>query len=138
MHLSPNPLGSSPYAPVFPVDTKQTGGGDRAKKKGIIKKVEGSKVMVVMPALTSRQNTHTYAHSHGIPPSLHHTHTHTHTHQHTHSASTLRSCRCVFCFHTCQSRSNDKAKNQKTKGGKGGSPRLSGMTKIKAFKRIKK
>lgn len=70
--------------------------------------------MVVMPALTSRQNTLT----HMAFLLLFITHTHTHTYQHTHTASTLRSCRCVSCFHTCQSRSKDKAKNQETKGEK--------------------
>lgn len=36
----------------------------------------------------------------------------------THTASALRSCRCVFCFHTHQSRSNERKEKQDTKGKK--------------------
>lgn len=146
MHLSLHPLGSPPSAPVAPrcrpvvshaERRSRPGGDDGGGKKRVGGWVGwGSKVMVAMPALTSRRhtkiNTHTHTLAHMAFLLLFISHTHSHT-----LPLHWGPVGVFFCIHTHQSRSNDKAKRKKEDTKKGGSPRLSGMTKknIKAFKR---
>jgi len=123
VHSRRSPVSSS----RLPRGEKKRGrGGDGAKKGG---KVHGG------DASFKRQVTHKHTRTHTHTAFLLFiTRMRTRTHPHTHTASTLRSCRCVLCIHTHQSRSNDKAKKTEGHKGakKGGSPRLSGMTKKKS------
>lgn len=135
MHLSHHPLDSSLFPLVVYGVRREAAGGRRrkgrseGKKKRREKKKEAKVVVVVTPALCSRYHTNN---------------THTHTLSSltlTHTASTLRSCRHVpRTTPTCPGPMTGvkaKVQSKKKKRKKGGSPRLSGMTKIKALKKNK-
>lgn len=96
--------------------------------------------MVVVPALTSRrhelQHTHALAHMAFLLLVI--------THTWTHTRACLYTEVLLVCFYVSTPTSpgsmtkSQKSEKQTKRGERGGSPRLSGMTKIKAFKRIKR
>ena len=93
--------------------------------------------------LFNRQVTHKHKHTRMRSLTWHSSFSSLHTRSH--AASTLRSCRCVSRPHPPVQVQRQSQKNRRTRRGKknflkkkrkkGGSPRLSGMTKIKAFKK---
>lgn len=99
-------------SPTLRQGEKQSRGGERTKNKGM---GESEGMLATL--------TYTWQSSFSL------THARTHACMHAHTASTLGSC-------THQIMSNEKAELRRMQRGiRGGSPRLSGMTKVKAFKK---
>lgn len=135
MHLSHHPLDSSLFPLVVYGVRREAAGGRRRKGRGGGKKKARKK---------KRGKSRGGGDAGFMQQVSHKQHTHTHTHSSltlTHTASTLRSCRHVpRTTPTCPGPMTGvkaKVQSKKKKRKKGGSPRLSGMTKIKALKKNK-